>query len=99
MPQVKFTEDEMKQVREVQTKYVDIQTELGQLSIAKLRLRNQMDSIDASETELVNMFQQLQADEKKFVDGVREKYGPGSLDPKTGEYSVDEATTPEKASK
>ena len=38
--EVKFTEDEMKKIKEFQESYVTIQQNLGQLSIAKLRLNN-----------------------------------------------------------
>ena len=42
--EVKFTEKEMKTIKGFQQTYVDVQQQLGQLSIAKLRLEQQLSS-------------------------------------------------------
>ena len=80
----KFTEEEMKTLKEVQDKYVDIQTKLGQISMARLKVNQQMDILDQDEDNLLSEFKSNQKTEDEFVSKVREKYGEGSLDPKTG---------------
>ena len=83
----KFTEEEMKTVKEIQKNYVDIQHKLGQLSVAEIRLNQQLDALNISRSELNDSFRKTQKEEKDFIKVVTEKYGDGILDPKTGEYN------------
>tara|TARA_R110000822_G_scaffold295795_1_gene418064 strand:- start:385 stop:642 length:258 start_codon:yes stop_codon:yes gene_type:complete len=81
MPEeVKFTEEELKQVQDIQLKYTDIQNQFGQLKMAQIRL-------DEQEIELENSLKSLQKKESKFLDGITDKYGQGSLNPKTGVFT------------
>tara|TARA_Y100001963_G_scaffold154817_1_gene244445 strand:- start:154 stop:438 length:285 start_codon:yes stop_codon:yes gene_type:complete len=84
---VKFSEEELEKIKDIQKKYIEIQTDLGQIAIARLRLTGQLDSLDTEETNLLGAFKDTQINEQGFVDGIREKYGDGTLDPKTGEYT------------
>ena len=43
--ETKFTEDEMKKIKEFQQTYVNIQQALGQVSVAEIRLNQQLDSL------------------------------------------------------
>ena len=81
---VKFTEDELKEVKSLQTNYLDIQNQYGQLSLAKIRLKRQENQLSEKLKEIENI-------EKSFLDKVTEKYGKGSLNPETGGF------TPEKS--
>mgnify|MGYP003653485960 CR=1 FL=1 len=81
MPEeIKFTEEEMKQVQNVQKNYVNVQNQFGQLKMAQIRL-------DEQEIELENSLKSLQKKESKFLDGITDKYGQGSLNPKTGVFT------------
>ena len=84
MPEeVKFTEEELKQVQNIQKAYVNIQQSFGQLKLAELKLEEQED-------ELTNNLSNIQTEEKKFLDGITEKYGQGSLNPETGVFTPTE---------
>jgi len=83
----KFTEEEMETVKKIQKEYVDVQHKLGQLSVAEIRLSQQMDSLQISRDELNQHFIKTQSEEKEFIKSITEKYGDGILDPKTGEYN------------
>ena len=83
---VKFTEDELKTVTKVRDNYFNIQNEFGQLKLAKIRLDNQINSIEKREEELHKEFTELQDEETKFLDSITEKYGQGTLNPETGEF-------------
>ena len=85
--EVKFTEDEMKQIKEFQESYVTIQQNLGQLSIAKLRLTQQLKSLDNSKDELQGKFVETQKSEQKFIEEITKKYGDGTLNPETGKFT------------
>ena len=83
----KFSEEEMKTVKEVQQKYVDVQHKLGQVSVAEIRLRQQMEALDNSREELNQQFIDVQNEEKEFIKNITEKYGDGILNPETGIYN------------
>jgi len=81
MPEeVKFTEDELKQVQDIQANYVNVQNQFGQLKMAQIRLDNQ-------EVELEDSLKSIQDEEKKFLDGITDKYGQGTLNPETGVFT------------
>ena len=84
--ETKFSEEEMKELKEIQEYYVQIQHKLGQLSVAKIRLENQIKSLDDTEKSLIKSFNDTQLNEKKFIDKITEKYGEGTLDPETGAF-------------
>ena len=85
--ETKFTEEELKQVKEIQDSYFDIQNQFGQLSLAKLRAEQQLEVFDTNEDNLKEEFIKIQTNEKTFLDEITEKYGDGSLDPKTGVFT------------
>jgi hypothetical protein len=81
MPEeVKFTEEELSQIQNIQRSYTTIQTQFGQLKLAQIRL-------DEQEVELEDSLKQIQSEEKKFLDGITDKYGQGTLNPETGVFT------------
>ena len=81
MPEaVKFTEEELKQVQDIQQSYANVQNQFGQLKLAQIRL-------DEQEVELEESLKSIQDDEKKFLDGITKKYGEGTLNPETGVFT------------
>jgi predicted nuclease with TOPRIM domain len=83
----KFSEEEMKTVKEIQQRYVDVQHKLGQLSVAEIRLNQQLDALNITRTELNDTFINTQKEETDFIKSITEKYGDGVLNPETGEYN------------
>ena len=83
----KFSEEELKTVKEIQDEYSRIQTNFGQLSIAKIRLTSQINALDDSEAKLNEDFANVQTKEREFLDGVTKKYGQGTLNPETGDFT------------
>ena len=80
MPEeVKFTEEELKQVQNIQRSYANIQNQFGQLKITQIRLDN-------DEVVLEDALKSIQDEEKKFLDGITDKYGQGTLNPETGVF-------------
>ena len=86
MPEeVKFTEEELKQVQNIQRNYANVQNQFGQLKLTQIRL-------DEQEVELEDALKQIQSEEKKFLDGITDKYGQGTLNPETGVFTPVETT-------
>ena len=74
--EVKFTEDELTQVQNIQKSYANVQNQFGQLKMAQIRL-----------DELEESLKSIQTEESKFLDKITEKYGQGSLNPETGVFT------------
>tara|TARA_R100001510_G_C7486738_1_gene96303 strand:- start:69 stop:350 length:282 start_codon:yes stop_codon:yes gene_type:complete len=85
--EVKFTEEELKQVQTIQTSYAEVTNKLGQISIAKLRLEEQEISLQKENETLLKTFSKIQSDEKTFLDEITKKYGDGTLNPDTGVFT------------
>jgi len=78
--ETKFTEEELTQVQNIQRSYANVQNQFGQLKLAQIRLDN-------DEIALEEALKSVQEEEKKFLDGITEKYGEGSLNPETGVFT------------
>jgi len=85
--EVKFTEDEMKQLNTLQQGYVNIQNALGQLSVSRIRLNQQFDDLDTAEDNVRVQFTENQTNERDFVDTINKKYGDGNLDLTSGVFT------------
>ena len=84
MPEeVKFTEEELTQVKNISLSYQNIQNQFGQLKLSQIRL-------DEQEVQLEDALKNIQSEEKKFLDGITNKYGQGNLNPETGVFTPTE---------
>jgi len=90
--EVKFTDDELKQLQGLQTSYQEKQLQFGQLKVQKMLLQQQRDSIEDSESKLEVEYSEIQGNERKIVEELNKKYGPGSLNPETGMFTPTETT-------
>jgi len=85
--EVKFTDDELKSLQELQTSYQEKQNVLGQLAVQKILLNQQIDALNIRTEEVETEYQTVQQEERDIVKTLNEKYGPGQLDPKTGVFT------------
>ena len=85
--QIKFTEEEMKTLRGLQDSYTEKQSELGQLSVQRILLNQQLDALDERQTFLENEYKKIQQKEADFVKTLNSKYGQGQLDTDTGVFT------------
>tara|TARA_R110000744_G_scaffold310787_1_gene418427 strand:- start:125 stop:418 length:294 start_codon:yes stop_codon:yes gene_type:complete len=82
---IKFTEDELKSLQELQGTYHQITLAFGQLSLSKLGL-------DSQESSLKTALADTRTKENELAKLLNDKYGKGSLNIETGEFTP----TPEK---
>ena len=85
--EVKFTDDELKSLQDLQTNYQEKQAALGQLSVQRILVNQQMETLDIRQDELETEYTAVQQEERDLVQGLNEKYGPGQLDPQTGIFT------------
>ena len=88
--QIKFTDGELKKVNELQGTYLNLQNALGQISIGRIRLEQQMTDFDKAEEDVRKQFSDTQNEEKQFIDTINKKYGDGNLDINTGVFTPKE---------
>ena len=85
-PTINITEKVIKELKEIQESYIEVQNNLGQTQVSILRLEQQRENLFNYENSLKEKFFKVQEDEKKFIEKVTEKYGDGELNPNTGEF-------------
>ena len=84
---IKFTNEELEKIKNIQNQYIDIQNAFGQVSLSRLRLQEQIQLLDEKDEENKQKFYDVQKNEKQFLDEITKKYGDGSLNPDTGVFT------------
>ena len=85
--EIKFTEEEMKGLAELQQTYAGVQQALGGVSVQRMRVEAQLSELTNAENQLKSQFVETQTKEREFVDGINKKYGDGNLDINTGVFT------------
>tara|TARA_B100000745_G_C20025678_1_gene348927 strand:- start:95 stop:403 length:309 start_codon:yes stop_codon:yes gene_type:complete len=85
--ELKFTDDELQSLQGLQTSYQEKQSTLGQLSVQRLLLNQQLDALETRTVEVETEYQTVQQEEQDIVKTLNDKYGPGQLDPTTGVFT------------
>ena len=67
--------------------YQEKQSTLGQLSVQRLLLNQQLDALETRTVEVETEYQTVQQEERDIVKTLNDKYGPGQLDPTTGVFT------------
>ena len=83
----KFTEDELKSLQELQNTYASISTQFGQLKVSRINLERQLNSLDEAEDNLTTDWETNRQTENDLVKTLNDKYGAGTLNPATGEFT------------
>jgi len=84
---VKFTDEEIQSLQDLQNNYQEKQALLGQLSVQRILLNQQVDGLETRMTEVKQEYEAVQEQERELVKKLNEKYGPGQLDPTTGVFT------------
>jgi MoaA/NifB/PqqE/SkfB family radical SAM enzyme len=89
----KLTSEELETLKEFQQKNNAVVSELGNLEVAKLQM-------ETRRQEILDFYNELKEDELKFGKKFSTKYGAGSINIETGEFtpSTQAEETTEKAS-
>ena len=102
MSEVKFTEEELKSLKDVQDSYQNIQMRMGNLKMQQISHDKMSDQLENLEESLLDELSSLQESEQQLAQTFNEKYGQGQLDPKTGVFTpapVEKTTTKEAPKK
>ena len=85
--EMKFTDEELQELQDLQNGYQEKQAMLGQLAVQRILLDQQSDALEARQTEVETEYEGVQQQERDLVQKLNEKYGPGQLDPATGVFT------------
>ena len=85
--EIKFTQEELTQLQELQSGYKNIRNSFGALEISKIQLEQRLESLSDEKLRLETQYNQLNQKEIILVGELNEKYGPGNLDPNTGVFT------------
>ena len=78
--EIKFTEEELKSLGDLQQAYQRITNSYGQIALAKHNLEEQ-------EAAVKSEFENTRKQEQNLLTSITEKYGPGQLNPQTGVFT------------
>ena len=93
---IKFTEEELKSLNDLNQGYQTKQQQFGQLKVQKLLIQQQLEALDETEIRLETEYSELQKSEQNLVAELNTKYGPGQLDPNTGVFTPTAQPTTEQ---
>jgi len=85
--EIKFSEEELKELGDLQTSYQEKQNLLGQIAVQMILINQQVETLDNRQVELEGEYEEVQQTERDLVQKLNEKYGPGQLDPQTGVFT------------
>ena len=85
--EMKFTDEELQSLQDLQNNYQEKQAQLGQLAVQRILLEQQSDALSVRQEEIEQEYQGVQEQERDIVAKLNEKYGPGQLDPQTGVFT------------
>ena len=85
--EMKFTEEELQSLQNLQNGYQEKQALLGQLAVQRILLDQQSDALEIRTTEVEEEYAGVQQQERDLVEKLNVKYGPGSLNPDTGVFT------------
>ena len=89
---IKFSEEELQSLQELQRTYQQITLALGQLSVSKYALVEREDSLKQALLD-------TKTKENELAKSLTEKYGKGTLNIETGEFTPTPKETTEETTK
>lgn len=86
----KVTDEELQEIKDLGTNYQAIANSFGQLRVQKLLLEQQLSALEENEASLEAKYIENQEKEREVLQNFNEKYGRGTLNPQTGEFTPQE---------
>lgn len=81
---IKFTDEEVKQINDLRIEVQTIFTQLGQITLEK---KKRLEELEATELKLTTRHGELVEVEQTLFKTLNTKYGNGSYNPETGEFT------------
>jgi predicted transcriptional regulator len=90
---IKFTKNETKEINDLRIEVSEIFTQLGQITLEK---KKRLKELEETEEKLTIRHGELEVTEQTLFKQLNTKYGNGSYNPETGEFTPEEVETTPK---
>ena len=87
MEKTVFTTEELSQIKTLQEKYNLLGIQLVQLKLAQKNAKEYAESLEEQEKQLTAQIIETNGEEKILAESLDKKYGEGSLDLQSGEFT------------
>lgn len=87
MSTIKFTEEELSSIKAIQEEYSTVGIQLVQLKLARKSSEEYLTALQQEEERIVEQIDSINKKEKELTEALNDKYGIGSLDMTTGEFT------------
>jgi len=87
MSTIKFTEEELDNIKAIQEEYSTVGIQLVQLKLARKSSEEYIAALQQEEDRIVEQIDSINKREKELTESLNDKYGIGSLDMTTGEFT------------
>ena len=84
---IHLTEGEMETLKEIMETYNQCSGAFGQVEVQKMNLTQQGEALEEQRSAIEEEWKANQSKEARFSSKLTTKYGPGSINPETGEYT------------
>lgn len=94
MPEtIKFTDDELKEIQFIQTKFQDKLIKFGQIHLELIELDERISLLKEEQSKLKNEYLLLQRSERDLMEKLNKKYGDGNLNIRDGTFTPSTSVT------
>ena len=87
MSTTKFTEQEMQSIKEVQEEYSKVGVQLVQIKQARKNSEDYLNQLEEQVIVITQTILELSGKQKEIADALNNKYGIGTLDMESGEFT------------
>lgn len=82
----KLSQEELDELKSIQTKYLELTAQLGQIHLEKMSLTIALTGMDDELSKLQAVYLELKEEETKIQNAFTKKYGIGTVNLETGEF-------------
>ena len=82
-----FSQEEKSKIENIQTKVLQITARLGEIEIDVNTLETQFSNLKDEKINLMKSYSELRVEEQTLAGELREKYGEGTYDIKTNQFT------------
>ena len=82
-----LTQEELQQIRDLQSKYNQTLFEIGVAEAQRLALIEQVEKRESDKKSLLSDLATIEQKENELIKSLQEKYGTGSINPETGDIT------------
>jgi len=82
-----FTQEELDQIRQIQTNYQTVGLNLVQIKLALQNAKNEVAALEIEEKILTDRILEINSEEKTLAKALEQKYGKGEIDLESGVFT------------